>query len=340
MKFKSILTGIAISLFSILLFFAAIEIAVRIVYPGLIPTTKNDWRSRHKGYSLEKSHTTFRIVVLGDSVTFGQGVKRDETFPKKLESLLQRYGGKIKYEVINLGFCGLNTIGEFEILAKWGINPDTGLPDDRYKGLAYNPDLIILEYTMNDASTSGRSIEQIKEFNDMWMTGEVVNKVNYGEYSLPIPVFIDKFLTVNSRSYLFIISRYNRLITRLGFRKEGDSGSLYDSFKDGRPGWERSKGALEMIASIAEGHGIPALLVTYPALFKLDNYPLIDIHQKILRTGNSYGFYTFDLSPAFKGMDDTSLSLPIDGHPNARAHEIAAKAIFEYLVRSGLAPSF
>lgn len=341
MKFRNILIGIAISLFSILLFFAVAEIAVRILYPGIIPSTKYDWSSRHKGYPLEKAHTTFRIVVLGDSVTFGQGVKRNETFPKKLESLLNSYGGRIRFEVVNLGFCGLETGAELEILTQRGINPETWQPDERYRGLAYNPDLIILEYTLNDSSTSGRTLEKIKRFDDKWRKGDVVSRVNSGAYSLPIPDLVDKYLTINSRSYLFIINRYNQLIERLGFRKEGDMSSIFDRYKNSFRGWVYVKQALSEMAQAARTNGVPIVLAIYPDLIKLGDYPLKEIHQKVKRVGEVWGFYTFDLLPAFEGKEATSLWVsPADGHPNARAHEIAARAIYNYLVNNGLVPSF
>lgn len=339
MKFKNILTGITISFFSILLLFSVAEIAVRILYPGIIPNTKFDWSSRNKGYPLEKPRNAFRIVVLGDSYTFGQGVTRDETFSKKLEGLLNSYGGKIKFEVVNLGFCGLNTLGELEILAERGINPETWLPDKRYRGLAYNPDLIILEYTLNDASTSGRSMEQVKQFDDKWRTGAIMMRVNSGPYSLPIPEPIDKFLTKKSRAYLFFMDRYNKLKAMLGL-VEGSPDSTPGRYKEGSMEWDGSKWALNEIVSLSRQNSIPALLAVWPWLIKLDDYPFKEVHNKIITVGNRMGFYTLDLFHAFKGMDGQSLSVPLDGHPNARAHEIAAKAIFRYLVNERLVPSF
>lgn len=341
MKIKDILIGIAISLFSILLFFAVAEIAVRILYPGIIPSTKYDWSSRHKGYSLEKPLKTFRIVVLGDSITFGQGVKRDETFPKRLEYLLNKASAGTKFEVINLGFCGLNTFGEFEMLAERGINPETWQPDERYRGLAYSPDLIILEYTLNDSSTSGRSMEQIKQFDDIWRKGEVSIRVNSGAYSLPIPDSVDKFLTINSRFYLFFLDKYNQILGRFGLREVGGYAinTTLSRYKDDFRGWIYAKEALAKVASIAKQHSIPIVLAIYPELIKLDDYPFKEAHQKVKGVGDVWGFHALDLFPAFEGKDRMSLWVsPYDGHPNAKAHEIIAAAIFDYLVRNGLVP--
>lgn len=254
MKLKDILIGIAISLFSILLFFTIAEITVRILYPEIIPTTAYDWSSRHKGYSLEKPPKTFRIVALGDSFTFGQGVKRDKTFPKQLEIMLNKASGETKFEVINLGFCALSTVGEFEILAERGINPDTWEPDERYRGLAYRPDLILLEYTLNDASSSGRALEQVKLFGEKWRKDEVILKVNSGPYSFPMPESIDKFLTINSRFYLFFLNRYNQFVAKFGLREGGDSAvkAMTGRYKDGTRQWGGSMWALNAISNVKD----------------------------------------------------------------------------------------
>lgn len=338
---KNISIGLGLSILSLLLFFITAEAVVRIFCPEIIPTTAYDWSSRHKGYSLEKAPGTFRIVVLGDSFTFGQGVKRDETFPKKLEKLLNSKNGQIKFEVINLGFCGLNTSGELEILAERGINPVTWEPDYRYRGLAYKPDLILLEFTLNDSSTSGRAMEQIKQFDDKWRTGEIITRINTGAYSLPIPEFIDKFLTKDSRFYLFFLNRYNQFLARLGVREAGKSavaGTL-GRYKEDFAGWTYTKQALAEMASVARQNELPIVIAVYPELVNFKDYPFKEVHSKILGITGYLGFHTLDLFPPFEGLDAKSLMVaPYDGHPNAKAHAIAAKAIFEYLIKEGLVP--
>lgn len=340
---KNISIGLGLSILSLFLFFITAEAVVRILCPEIIPATAYDWSSRHKEYGLEKSPGTFRIVVLGDSYTFGQGVKRDETFPKKLEKMLNSKNGQIKFEVINLGFCGLNTVGELEMLAERGINPITWQPDYKYRGLAYKPDLILLEYTLNDSSTSGRAMEQIKQFDDKWRTGEVIIKVNSGMYSLPIPESVDKFLTKNSRFYLFFLNRYNQVLAKLGIREGGDSAilSMLDRYKDGFEGWVNVKGALTVMSSISKEQVVPIALAVYPEMFRLDDYPFKEAHKKVLGVGNALGFHALDLAPSFEGLDANSLkATPFDGHPNAKAHDIAARAISEFLIKERLVPSF
>ncbi|MFH1655711.1 MAG: hypothetical protein ABH954_03780 [Candidatus Omnitrophota bacterium] len=91
---------------------------------------------RDKEYPLEKPEGTFRIVVIGDSVTFAKGFKSEETLPKILEAKLNTSCPEKKFEVLNMGTEGYNSIQELEML--------------KTKGLKYNPDLVFIYYCLND----------------------------------------------------------------------------------------------------------------------------------------------------------------------------------------------
>jgi hypothetical protein len=91
---------------------------------------------RDKEYPLEKSKNTFRIIILGDSVTFGFGVENNESYPKILEAKLNTLNNGINYEVLNFGVWGYGTIQEVETL--------------KIKGVKYKPDMVILGYHGTD----------------------------------------------------------------------------------------------------------------------------------------------------------------------------------------------
>lgn len=89
-------------------------------------------------YSLAKNPGTFRIVVLGDSVTFGHGAVFETTYPYLLEQRLRSWRPDVKWEVWNLGVPGYNTAQELAYLNQVG---------DRYA-----PDLVIVGFFPNDFS--------------------------------------------------------------------------------------------------------------------------------------------------------------------------------------------
>jgi hypothetical protein len=74
----------------------------------------------------------WRVVVLGDSFTFGEGVGDDETYPSRLQALLGSDA-----EVINLGVHGY---GHDQMLIRL-----------REEGLRYAPDLVLLGFHADDA---------------------------------------------------------------------------------------------------------------------------------------------------------------------------------------------
>ena len=94
---------------------------------------------RDDEYPLEK-RDRWRIVFLGDSLTFGWGVEKDETFEALLERALQ---AKRPTEIINFGAGNYNTEQEVNLFLE--------------KGLRYRPDQVVLFYFVNDAEPTPRA---------------------------------------------------------------------------------------------------------------------------------------------------------------------------------------
>ncbi len=79
------------------------------------------------GPILQKTPNLFRILCVGDSVTFGTGVSNEDTFPNVLERMLQKHAHPgVKVDVINMGisaYSARNIRGQMEeYLAK--LQPD------------------------------------------------------------------------------------------------------------------------------------------------------------------------------------------------------------------------
>ncbi|MFP4501729.1 MAG: SGNH/GDSL hydrolase family protein [Candidatus Hydrogenedentota bacterium] len=95
---------------------------------------------RNPEISAEKPDGVHRIVVLGDSQTFGWGVPEEDTIPRALEARL--HAEDPDYEVINLGVGNYNSIMEVELFKR--------------EGLRLAPDTVILVYFVNDAEAIPR----------------------------------------------------------------------------------------------------------------------------------------------------------------------------------------
>lgn len=97
----------------------------------------NKYGFRDYEYEKEKTDNTFRICVIGDSITFGWWECLEHTYPKVLERLLrERCSGDFVYEVLNMGIGGYNAEQEMELI--------------RTQALLFNPDLLVIGYCIND----------------------------------------------------------------------------------------------------------------------------------------------------------------------------------------------
>jgi hypothetical protein len=87
-------------------------------------------------YSLAKAPGTFRILVLGDSVTFGHGSVNEHTYPFLLEQRLKAWRPDVHWEVWNAGVPGYNTTQELAHLRELGTKAA--------------PDLVVVGFFEND----------------------------------------------------------------------------------------------------------------------------------------------------------------------------------------------
>lgn len=108
----------------------------RATYQGVEIAT-NEMGLRERPMS-PPSNERWRILVLGDSVAFGWGVRIEDTFSRQLETDL-RQKLNISAETVNSGVPGYNTKQESAFLAQY------------YESL--KPDLVLLLYVDNDIDT-------------------------------------------------------------------------------------------------------------------------------------------------------------------------------------------
>jgi len=100
-----------------------------------VDVTINSKGLREREIPYERTPSTLRILMLGDSFTEGWGVPFDQTFSKRIERLFAARGTPA--EVINAGVGNYNTVME--------VNYFLG------EGFKYRPDIVVLNYIPNDA---------------------------------------------------------------------------------------------------------------------------------------------------------------------------------------------
>lgn len=94
----------------------------------------NSWDFREREFHGAKPAGTYRIAVIGDSLTFGQGIPEEARFTNRLQEALARRASS--YEVLNFGRPGAETVDELVTLERVLADAE--------------PDFVLLQWFVND----------------------------------------------------------------------------------------------------------------------------------------------------------------------------------------------
>jgi lysophospholipase L1-like esterase len=262
--------GIVISGVSLLLVICAAELGIRTVDPlgisyyelagdytrdkladeHLVFRHKPSWEKRYgdvlvtyneRGLRdrpiLPKAEGEYRILALGDSITFGWGVPQHQIFTFRLEQLLQaRLQRPVR--VINSGVGAYNTVQEVTYF--------------KQEGVTFQPDLVMLTYVQND-------IEENKGPFDPWAGDSLRGK--------SLPDMVKKMLG-KLWFYRLVHHTYHYALPE---QLKGPSSNP----SQGGEGWSHSMSALGELVAMCEEHKIP-LIVFFRRSYPGENNPLFE----------------------------------------------------------------
>jgi hypothetical protein len=306
---SSKLTLLLLALFSVYLFYAIAEFGLRIFTEEERVIDKPWWERyvkrngfdyRDIKHKIKTSPDIFRIFILGDSQTVGHGIENlADTWPKKLESLLNSDLPKKRFEIINSAYQGWNT--------------DTQLYELFKNGFLFNPDLVLLGFYPNDAPAPAH-----------------LNCDSHDKDFLNLPRKFFPF-SAQSRLFNFLNFRINRLQETLKLKPTYSEclNLRYES-----RGWEMERVFLDTMAKGIRLKGSHFMAAVIPVFFQLgENYPFKNIHSKLNNWFQKNGTSVLDLwKEGFYGMDASQLTIsPQDRHLNIKAAEIIAQTIYKKL---------
>ena len=260
----------------------------------------------------EKPPGTRRLLGLGDSFTFGVGVREADTFLRRLEVHLKDHA---PCQVLNAGTQGYNTRDEQLYL--------------EHHWLEFSPDAVLIIFYLNDVYRDEAAVS-------FWNNGE-----GDGVYLRPSGLATISVLADwcqhqwRTRSLKQQMSRhYNQ-----GYFTDPRA-FFSDTRTPGDMDWPAARTALERIVVLSREQGFRVGLVIFPELLSLNSdYPFEQIHQFVTTECHQLGLAVHDLLPDFQGHRDQDLWVhPTDHHPNEDAHRIAAEALVAF-VRSELLPA-
>jgi hypothetical protein len=254
--------------------------------------------------ALAKPPGTFRIVFLGDSFTFGEGVHFEDTFASLTSALLaQRLpDAKLAFESCNLGVSGYNTADELFLFNALVPRLD--------------PDALVVGYVINDAEPPLFTMDPVRGPVRRPRETEVAEGV-----ASPTPPDVGLYrLRVAQLVWQFIAER------RRGAATEDYYRSLYAPDSEG---WAVSREALDQLVATCRRENLPLIVMLFPILHQLDDrHPFLDAYRVVQQQVEGSGGQFLNLFPAFAGRDAESLWVhPTDQHPNEVAHRIAAEQL-------------
>ncbi|MFC1809767.1 SGNH/GDSL hydrolase family protein [Candidatus Omnitrophota bacterium] len=265
---------------------------------------------RDKERTYGNNNNAYRILAIGDSYTFGAGVKyKEELYTYILENRLNESNilGSRLVEVINTGKKGLNTKQEFAYL--------------RNKGILFSPDMIILGYVLNDATTDELK-QKMARNNQEWQL-------------LPPP--FGKFLNAYSFTYYFLRKRLKST-----FYDKASSVSRKKPYFINLYSEENTKKHREIFVEFlkfCEVHGIKVFIVLFPQMYHIRDevYPYNDEHKYVETIADEHSVPLVDLLKDLQNSDfETFTVSSTDAHPNEHVHRLAANVIYNKIVNEKL----
>ncbi|MBM3976459.1 MAG: hypothetical protein FJ299_05660 [Planctomycetes bacterium] len=265
---------------------------------------------RDREYAHEKPAGVRRVVLLGDSVTYGTGVDLKDSLPKQLERELREVCAGQTVEVLNFGVYAYNTRQEVALL--------------EHRALAFAPDVVLLVATVTDASGWGVAEDAELSWQASWMRRLGLRSGVWEEQALEKADWRIRSMNRLRRISVLVDFAANRAHGAL------QSGILEGSFKrdwmDGTPGRTLIRESLEQLKRLGARHGFTAHVVMYPTLTKLGpGYPYHFPTAKLRGECEQLGIPFTDLLPPLLGQDARALQAhQHDRHPNATCHRLVA----------------
>lgn len=289
-----------------------------------------------------KEQFDLRILMLGDSMTWGYGVEKEETFSEVLQQRLRMKG--IYADVINAGATSYSPTLEYLLL--------------KNKGLSYEPDVVILNLDMSDIQDD-YNYEQRAEFDQegnlarvsgikgqTTLLYKIRNKMQLNRF------IFDKLNLIDSR----FVKKEGAQKTKtmpLGDPKTDRYAILRDMpVQDEAEHWNRTFHYLSLINELCKENGITFILTLYPYGVQVSpeewnlgrhmfGFAPDAVHsdapqQKVKKYAEENGIMYVEMLDSFQASDTFPLYFPYDGHINRDGHTLAAEVLYSSLVEEDI----
>lgn len=250
---------------------------------------------RDDEYSAEDLENKRVACVMGDSFAAGSGIK---DYRDRFSNVLNEEIGE-DWVVVNIAVPGWDTPQEL----------------DGLKSYPHKPELVILQYYLNDITPSAIR----------W--GELLMPP-YPSLPTPIKPLIEHSYFANHwfwRLYRRLLPKYTQI-------------SYWESLKrcfENEEIWQDHERALREFVDYTKQQGMALVVVLFPHPLALQESHALT--SRVVELFDGLQVETLDLTPVLIGRDTEEIVCnPFDGHPNEAVHREAAQLLYQRLVTAGI----
>jgi hypothetical protein len=277
-------------------------------------------------YARPKPEGVFRILVLGDSVAFGYGVDQRQSFPKQMEEQLATALAAAKgerIEVLNLGVSGYNPYTQLALLEDVGP--------------AYQPDLVLVQFCIND-------------LNDPTLHFDVQTRLHLG--AIPDAAYPDpraRRAAASAPGALLRACRRSRVCSLLddallALRAE-EPGEVENRAAavpvegEAGPEWRWLEQLYLRMAGASEEMAADFAVLAFPYPAQLEGAGGHVVSSRLVELGQRHGWHTVDPLESFRAAHQMRVKLFLDWwHPTPAGHRLASEETLESLACAGRLP--
>lgn len=242
-----------------------------------------------------KKAGTFRIMIVGDSLTYGAGIGVQWTYPAVLERQLR---DDFNIEILNLGVSGWNSEDVLGVIETWAPR--------------LNPDLVIYGVCLNDFLPSS-------EGQEVYDTA----------YALPLPRDVSDLFTQKTRLGAFLSDRYDTLLRNWDLRKDFFDGILAD-MEGHQARFANDVRAMNAFVRSRDLPPIIGMVLHQRPRYEGRSYRLTRIAEEAMLNA---GFTVVPTGDYFRRYNNRNFVVSQwEGHPNEEANQIFA-AMLEVRLR-------
>jgi len=258
---------------------------------GSVPVRINNLGLRdERDYPQTPPADCLRVLVLGDSMTFGKGVREQESWPAILEERLLQNHPKRCIEVLNSGIPNTNFhIQWLHFLERWR---------------SLQPDLVLVGFFVYNDS-------QLQEDRELYFPGWMAT--------------VDS--TPALKSSALVRLAYYRAFTRIGRQLLDQQVPRY--FEADYPGWQQFQRSLADLQLVGLLDGFRTAVALIPIPTGYDNYPFDGLHEQLRGfVEGKRGIPSIDLLEGLAGVDASAHWVhPSDGHPDPEVHRLMGEQL-------------